>query len=95
MSPERKLHRANELDVAIHPGETLRELMEERGLTVDGLSQECGLSQDFIEGILAGAERVDDPSVAWRLESCLGTPARLWKRLQAAYDRAQDRRGGQ
>jgi addiction module HigA family antidote len=85
---ERQLYPAGELDVAVPPGDTLAELMEERGLTRDAVCADCCLTPATLSGVLDGTLAIT-PEVAQQLECRFGTPARLWLNLQNDYDRAR------
>ena len=71
-------------DYAIPPGETLRELLEEQGLTQRDLARRAGLSPKHVNRLLQGVVPLS-AEVAQRLEHVTGTPARLWNRLEANY----------
>ena len=71
-------------DYAIPPGETLRELLDEKGLTQRDLARRTGLSPKHINRLLQGLVPLS-PDVAQRLEHVTGTPARIWNRLEANY----------
>jgi addiction module HigA family antidote len=69
----------------VHPGSLLKEEMEARGLSANALSLMLRVPATRLGKILHG-ERSISPDTALRLEECLGLPAALWMRLQAAYD---------
>jgi HTH-type transcriptional regulator/antitoxin HigA len=71
-------------DYAIPPGETLRELLDEKELTQRDLARRTGLSPKHVNRLLQGLVPLS-PDVAQRLEHVTGTPARLWNRLEANY----------
>jgi plasmid maintenance system antidote protein VapI len=87
---ERDLYPAKPIDVAIPPGETLWELINERDLNLVRLAADTGLSPEALERIVLGLKVVDS-DIARRLEIGTGVSARLWSRLQADYDRARRR----
>ncbi len=74
----------------VHPGAILKEEMEERGLTANALALMLRVAATRLGKILHG-ERGISPDTALRLEECLGIPAALWMRLQAAYDLDRER----
>lgn len=88
----RKLYPAGELDVAIPPGETLAELLEERGMTLEDLQAKTGLLVDYWREDLIPGRIELSPYIAGVLEAALGTPARLWLAMETAY-RAALKRG--
>jgi HTH-type transcriptional regulator / antitoxin HigA len=79
-----ELYELGDTDYAIPPGETLRELLEEKGLTQRDLARRSGLSPKHVNRLLQGVVPLS-PDVAQRLEQVTGTPARLWNRLEADY----------
>ena len=66
------------------PGETLRELLEEQGLTQRDLARRADLSPKHVNKLLHGLVPLS-ADVAVRLERVTGTPARIWNRLEADY----------
>ncbi len=66
------------------PGETLADVLEDRGLTQAALARRTGLSQKTICGIVAGREPITQ-ATALRLERVLGVPARFWNNRESAY----------
>ncbi len=69
----------------VHPGEVLREEIEERRLSANALSQAIGVPANRITGILNEARAVT-PDTAMRLARCFGMSAAFWLNLQQAYD---------
>lgn len=69
----------------ISPGETLRDWIEETGLTVRSTATVCGrMEPTELQRILDGKRRVTRP-VAAKLAAGTGIPARLWLNLERAY----------
>lgn len=66
------------------PGETLLELLEERGLTQADLSARMERPAKTINEIVRGKARIT-PETALQLESTLGTPASFWLAREAQY----------
>ncbi len=83
---------AQELLPPIHPGEILREEMEERGLNIARVARDLRVPSSRIDQILKGKRSIS-AETALRLGRYFGTSGQLWIRLQAAYDLevAQDR----
>jgi HTH-type transcriptional regulator/antitoxin HigA len=75
---------AAEPDYAVPPGETLRDRLEELGMTQAELATRTGLSTKHVNQILQGVAHIS-PDTAHRLELATGVPARLWNRLEADY----------
>jgi HTH-type transcriptional regulator / antitoxin HigA len=81
---DEKLYPLGDTDYAVPPGETLRELLEEQGLSQRDLARRADLSPKHVNKLLQGLVPVS-ADVAVRLERVTGTPARLWNRLEADY----------
>jgi antitoxin HigA-1 len=74
-----------------HPGETIREELEERGITAYQLAKGSGIDETALSQILRGKRRVT-ARTALRLEAFFGTSAEFWLNLQTAYDLEEERR---
>jgi HTH-type transcriptional regulator / antitoxin HigA len=81
---EKKLYPLGDTDYAVAPGETLRELLEEQGLSQRDLARRTGLSPKHVNRLLQGLVPLS-ADAAVRLERVTGTPARFWHRLEANY----------
>ncbi len=66
------------------PGETLRELLEERGISQSELSDRTGRSRKTINEILQ-AKTAITPETALQLELVLGLPASFWNTRESKY----------
>lgn len=73
-----------EPDHVFPPGETLVEVLAERGMTQAELAARTGLSAKHINQIVKGIAPIS-PDTALRLESTTGVPARVWSNLEIAY----------
>ncbi len=71
-----------------HPGEILREELEARGTTITAAARSLGVTRKAVSDIVNLKAGIS-PVMARRLELALGTPARLWINLQAAFDLRQ------
>ncbi len=69
----------------VHPGAILKEELEARGLSANALALKLRVPPQRIQEIVAGRRGIS-PETALRLEASLGTPAKLWLNMQAAYD---------
>jgi addiction module HigA family antidote len=69
----------------IHPGEILREDMEELSLSARALAEAIDVPHNRIAAILRG-ERAITADTALRLAVYFGTTAEVWMNLQQAYD---------
>ncbi len=70
---------------AVHPGTILREELEARGLSANAFALKLRVPPQRIQDIVAGRRGIS-PETALRLDASLGTPARLWLNMQAAYE---------
>ena len=70
---------------AIHPGEFLREILDELGLTQAAFASALGISPMRVSHLLKG-DRPVTAELALRLGRALGQSPPYWLNLQAAYD---------
>ena len=73
------------LDLIIHPGETIADILEERGLTQSELAARTGMTPAFISNVISGKKNIS-ANFAMSLEYALGVPKSFWLNLQANYD---------
>ena len=75
----------------LHPGEVLKELLAEAGLTVNALALALRVPANRIGGIVKG-QRGITADTSLRLARYFGTSAQMWMNLQSKYDlaRAED-----
>lgn len=71
-------------DVAIPPGETLLEILEENGMTQADLAERTGRPKKTINEIIKGKVAIT-PETAIQLEMVLKVPARFWNNLEMNY----------
>lgn len=76
--------------LAIPPGETLEEQLEQIGMTQVEFSKRTGLTTKHINEIINGKASLS-PETALRFESVLGIPASFWNNLEANYQDAKAR----
>jgi addiction module HigA family antidote len=69
----------------VHPGELLREILEELDITAYALAKSIGKAPIQVSRILAGKSSVTAP-MARLIGASLGTTAQYWVNLQAHYD---------
>ena len=81
---DKTLFALGDTDYAMPPGETLRELLDEQGLTQRDLARRADLSPKHVNRLLQGLVPLS-ADVAQRLERVTGTPARIWNSLEAEY----------
>ena len=70
---------------AIHPGEFLREILDDMSLTQIALAQAIGVSPMRVSHVLKG-QRPVTAELALRLGQALRQTPQYWLNLQAAYD---------
>jgi len=73
-----------EPDVVSPPGETLEEMLEERGMTQKELAQRMGRPLKTVNEIVKGKVALT-ADTALQLERVLGAPASFWNRREADY----------
>lgn len=73
-----------EPDYAIAPGATLRESLDERGISQVELSILTGLAEKTIDQIINGVVPITH-EIAERLEIATSIPARFWNRRELAF----------
>ncbi len=70
----------------IHPGETLKEILEDRKMTQRELAKRTGVTEKHVSTIVNGLKPIS-VSYAKKLEYALGINAMFWINLQANYDK--------
>ena len=81
---ERTIGLSNEF--IIHPGETLKEVLEDRNYTQKELALRTGFSEKHISKVLSGESSIS-PSFAKQLEFVFNNiPSSFWNNLQRIYD---------
>lgn len=74
------------LDFIIHPGETIKEVLEEKQMNQEELAIRTGFSPKHVSEVVNGKKGIS-PSFAKSLEYVLGIPASFWINLQGIYDK--------
>ena len=72
-------------DMIIHPGETLKEVMEDRNISTERLAQSTGFTQDYINAVLNCKENIS-ADFARKLEETLNIDTDFWMKLNELYD---------
>ena len=72
-------------DLIIHPGETIAELLDERGMTQSELAIQTGVTAAYVSNVIAGKKGISS-GFALALEYALGVSKTFWLNLQANYD---------
>jgi antitoxin HigA-1 len=73
-----------------HPGELLRDNVDELGLSVAEAAKGFGVTRQQLYNVINGKSAIT-PEMAVRIEKALGGTADLWLRMQVNYDLAQVR----
>lgn len=72
-------------DLIIHPGETIADVLEERGITQAELATRTGVSTAYVSSVISGKKNIST-KFAMSLEYALGVSKSFWLNLQANYD---------
>lgn len=71
-------------ELVIHPGETIADILDERGITQTELASQTGVSPAYVSKVIAGKKDIS-AKFAFALEYALGVPKSFWLNLQANY----------
>jgi len=74
------------LDLIIHPGETIREVIDDRDINQEELAVRTGFSPKHISEVLRGKKSISS-NFALNLEYALDIPSSFWMNLQSIYDK--------
>ena len=69
----------------VHPGEILKETLDDLGISMNRLSQEIRVPANRVSSIIAGRRSITGET-ALRLARYLGTTPEYWLNMQARYD---------
>ncbi len=72
-------------ELVIHPGETIGDLLAERGMTQQELAVRTGVTPAFISNVVNGKKGISG-NFAYALECAFGVPKTFWLNLQANYE---------
>lgn len=70
--------------IATPPGATIKEQLDDRGMTQKEFAKRMGMSEKHISKLVNGDVHLT-PETAEKLERVLGIPARFWNKLEAIY----------
>lgn len=70
----------------IHPGETLKEILDERGMSQKELALRTGVTESHVSSVINGRKGIS-VKFAKKLEYALGVDTSFWINLQANYDK--------
>ena len=74
------------LNLIIHPGETIKELLEENGMTQEELAIRTGYSAKHVSEVISGKKNISS-KFANALEYVFQIPTDFWINLQGIYDK--------
>jgi len=72
----------------LHPGELVRDSIDELGLSVAKAANRLGVTRQQLHNVVSGRSGIA-PEMALRLERALGGSAEPWLRIQMNYDLAR------
>lgn len=72
-------------NLIIHPGETIADVLTERGISQTELAMRTGVSTAYVSNVIAGKKDIS-ARFALNLEYALGVSKKFWLNLQANYD---------
>ncbi len=85
------MNESNEIqDWASPPGETILDILEERGWSQSELAEKTGYTQKHISQLVEGNASISE-GIALKLESVLGSTADFWLHREAQYRELIDR----
>ena len=70
----------------IHPGETLKEVLEDQGMSQKELALRTGVTEPHVSSVI-NCQKDISVSYAKKLEYALGIDASFWINLQANYEK--------
>ena len=73
-------------DFIIHPGETLKEIFEDTGMSQKELAMRTDVTESYISSVV-NCQKEISVSFAKKLEYALDIEASFWINLQANYDK--------
>ena len=72
-------------ELIIHPGETIADLLAERGMSQQELAARTGVTSAFVSNVINGKKGISS-NFAYALECAFGVPKTFWLNLQANYE---------
>lgn len=70
--------------IAVPPGATIKEQLEDRGMSREEFAKEMGMSEARVSELISGNIPLTTET-AERLEAVLGVPAGFWNKMEAFY----------
>lgn len=72
-------------DLIIHPGETIADVLKERGISQEELAASTWTTLEHVSSVISGQKEISS-DFATALETALGVPKSFWLNLQANYN---------
>ncbi len=72
-------------ELLIHPGETIADILDDRGITQSELALRMGVTPVYVSNVINGKKDIS-AKFAMKLEYALGVKKSFWLNLQANYD---------
>lgn len=72
------------MNLAIPPGETINDMLEEQGMSLSEFAKKMQISEERAEYLLEGDEVITD-EIARKLCEVLGADVSFWLNLEAQY----------
>ena len=66
------------------PSDTIKDILEERGLSWRKFGCKCGFSEQYTQSILNGEIEIDE-ELAWKLSDVLGSSVHFWLNREKNY----------
>ncbi len=76
--------------IATHPGEFVREILEELGISQSAAAEHCRMSLQRLNEIVNGKRGIT-AQTAWIFGQAFGTSPEYWMNLQAQHDLTKER----
>lgn len=81
---EQDLKNTYEPSIAIPPADTLLELLADKNMSLQKLSELSGLEIEVLQGVINASTSIDN-NIAMKLEEVLGVSTRFWLNLEKNY----------
>lgn len=74
------------LELIVHPGETIKEILEDKKMTQEELAMRTGYSAKHVSEVISGKKDISS-KFAFSLEYVFNIPTEFWINLQGIYDK--------
>ena len=75
--------------IATPPGATIKEQLEDKGISQNEFATKMEMSEESLNRLLDGRARLTS-EIATKLENVLGVPAKFWINLETIYRKKQE-----